>query len=212
MYYLGCVKKKKFNLKFTKKKFNKFIDIGVVKDLKNAKKFLTKIVKKKVVIFDRDGIINLDSGYTYQIKKFIWRKNIIKLIKYLNDNDYYVFVATNQSGIGRGFYTEKDVINLHKWINENLKKYGSHIDEFFYAPYYKKSKFKIYKKNKALRKPDIGMFSNIIKNWVIKKNKTFMIGDSSSDIEFANNAGIKGIFIKPNENIYKVSLKKINDC
>ncbi len=205
-------KKKKIQFNLYKKKFNEFIDIGIVKDLKKSKNFFKKILRKKTVILDRDGIINIDNGYTYQIKKFIWRKNIIKLIKYFNDNDYYIFIATNQSGVGRGYYKEEDVIKLHTWINKKLKAHGAHIDEFFYAPYFKESKFKKYREKQFLRKPDTGMFSKIIANWQIKKNMSYMIGDSDTDIIFARNANIKGILIKPNENIYKASLKNIIGC
>ena len=57
-------------------------------------------------------------------------KNIVKFIKYFNDNNYYIIVVTNQSGVGRGFYSEKDVKLLHSWINEELMKKGAHIDDF----------------------------------------------------------------------------------
>ena len=101
---------------------------------------------------------------------------------------------------------------MHTWINKKLKAHGAHIDEFFYAPYFKESKFKKYREKQFLRKPDTGMFSKIIANWQIKKNMTYMIGDSDTDIIFARNANIKGILIKPNENIYKASLKNIIGC
>ena len=206
------MQKKKIQFNIYKKRFNEFIDIGIVKDLNKSKTFFKKNLRKKTIIFDRDGIINVDNGYTYQIKKFMWRTSIIKLIKYFNDNDYYVFVATNQSGIGRGFYKEENVIKLHYWINTQLKNHGAHIDEFFYAPYFEESKYKEYRKKKFLRKPETGMFFEIIANWQIKKNMTYMIGDSVSDIIFARNANIKGILIKPNDNVYKASLKKIIEC
>jgi D-glycero-D-manno-heptose 1,7-bisphosphate phosphatase len=63
----------------------------------------------------------------------------IDFIRKLNQN-CYVFVITNQSGIGRGFYSEKNVESLHNWMNIQLRKKGAHIDEFFYAPYYKFAK------------------------------------------------------------------------
>ena len=56
------------------------------------------------------------------------------------------------------------------------------------------------------------MYLKIFSKWLIDKNKSFVIGDSQSDIEFANNAGLNGILIKPGEDVYKVSLKKIKEC
>ena len=206
------VKKKKIQYELYNKTFNNFIDIGIISDLKKSKKFFSKNLKKKFVIFDRDGIINLDNGYTYKIKEFVWRSNIFDLIKFFNDNNYYTFVATNQSGIGRGYYKELDVLKLHDWINKKLKDKGAHIDEFFHAPYFKQSKNKDYRINRNLRKPNIGMYLKIFSKWLIDKNKSFVIGDSQSDIEFANNAGLNGLLIKPGEDVYKVSLKKIKEC
>ena len=65
-------------------------------------------------------MINYDFGYVHKKNNFKWKKNIFKAIKFLNDNNYYVIVITNQSGIGRGLYSYKDVENLHDWINKIL--------------------------------------------------------------------------------------------
>ena len=73
-------------------------------------------------------------------KNFL-EKKVIKTIKYLNDNNYYVIVISNQSGIGRGLYKEEDVEKLHTWINQIGKK-GAYIDKFYYAPYDECSKNK----------------------------------------------------------------------
>ena len=81
------------------------------------------------------------------LKKIILhgKKNVKKAIKFLNDNNYYVIVISNQSGIGRGFYKEKDVEKLHTWINSQLNLYGAYIDKFYYSPFYKFSKTKYTK-------------------------------------------------------------------
>ena len=101
-----------------------------------------KLDNKKAVFLDRDGVVNYDYNYVHSRQNFKWKKNVKEAIKLLNDNNNYVFIVTNQSGIGRGFYHEDDVIKLHKWINFELIKNSAHIDEFFYAPYFKDSKKK----------------------------------------------------------------------
>ena len=92
---------------------------------------------KKAVFLDRDGVINKDFGYVHKKEKILWRKNIFKFINFLKNRGYLVFVITNQSGVGRGYYSLKDVNNLHNWMNSVFIDNGSHIDEFYYSPYYK---------------------------------------------------------------------------
>ena len=169
------IKKDKLQGKLYKENHNLFIDIGVKKDLFRSYFFFKKTQKKRAIFFDRDGIINIDKGYTYKIKDFYWRKKIKKLIKYLNDNNYLIFVITNQSGVGRGYYRENDVKILHEWVNNELKNNAAHIDDFQFATYYKYSKLKKYRKKKNLRKPFIGMFKNLKKEWNFIQNKSLVV-------------------------------------
>ena len=168
-----------------------FLDIGIKSDLKKADNYLKKVLKKKVAILDRDGVINYDYGYVHKINKFKLRKNIVNFIKLLNDKNYYVFVITNQSGIGRGYYSEEDVHRLHNYLDKKLHQKGAHIDEYFFSPYYAKSKIKKYKTGLNYRKPNIGFFREINKKYSIQLEGSFMIGDQLSDYYFAKKAKIK---------------------
>ena len=158
-----------------------FIDMGTLKDLKKLPRFLRKVSYKPALFLDRDGVINKDSGYVFKKNEVIWRNHIFKYVKKYNDNTFSVVVITNQSGIGRGYYSENDVKKLHTYMNKKFIENGAHIDEFFYAPYFKDSKKKIYTKNKNLRKPNIGMIKLAQKNWNINLSKSILIGDKYSD-------------------------------
>jgi D,D-heptose 1,7-bisphosphate phosphatase len=190
-------------LPFVSKK-NYFIDIGVPKDLKRSGSFLKKILNKKAVFLDRDGVINYDLGYVYEIKNFRWRPKIVKFIKYLNDNDFYVIIVSNQSGIGRGYYSEKDVFKLHEWVNKKLNILGAHIDEFKIAPYFKDSKKYSSDYNFFLRKPNPGMILEVFNKWNILPNKSVLIGDQFSDMMVAKNAKLRHSF-----NVKKISINRI---
>ena len=179
-----------------------FIDMGVKSDYKRLSNFLKKINFKPALFLDRDGVINKDIGYLIKKKDFLWRKNIFNVVKKYNDKNYYIFVVSNQSGIGRGYYNEKDVENLHYWVNNCFLEKGAHIDEFFFAPYYKYSKKKIYRKNKNLRKPNIGMIKSAQKKWTIDMKNSILIGDKYTDKLTAINAGIKYKILKF-ENVLK---------
>jgi histidinol-phosphate phosphatase family protein len=181
-----------------------FLDIGIKKDLKIANDFLKKNNCRRAVLLDRDGVINYDYGYVHKFSKFKIKPKVIEFIKFLNDNNFLVFVVTNQSGIGRGYYEENDVTKLHDQFSEKLKKKGAHIDEFFIAPHFKNSKFKKYKKGSSLRKPNIGMFKAIKKKYLIKLNSSLMIGDQMSDKIFAKNCNLKYFDINKFNNILSV--------
>ena len=145
--------------------------------------------------FDRDGVLNVEKGYIYRIKDFQWIEGAIAAIKFLKDNGYYVFVTTNQSGIARGYYTEKDVITLHDLMNSQLMMNDTKIDDFFYSPYHPDFKNK-FKNLSHLRKPETGMLDMAFKKWNFKKKGSFMIGDQITDVKCAQKFGINGYLFK----------------
>ena len=151
---------------------------------------------KPAVFLDRDGIINIDKGYVYKISQFEWVDGSKEAIKYLKNMGFFVFVVTNQSGISRGYYDEKDLKKLHKYINSELLKIDTSIDEFFYSPFHPDIKNDKYEKLKSLRKPNIGMLEMAVTKWPVNIKDSFLIGDKESDIECANNFGIEGFLYK----------------
>ena len=153
-------------------------------------------MSKPAVFLDRDGVINVDKKYVYKISDFEWIQDSKKAIKYIKDKNYFVFVVTNQSGITRGYYNEADVEILHDYINKELRKIDTQIDEFFYSPYHPEITNVKYENMHHLRKPNTGMLELAQKKWKFDKQNTFMIGDSASDIECASNFGIKGLLFE----------------
>ena len=100
---------------------------------------------------------------------------------------------------------------MHNWVNKQLKVYGAYIDDFFYAPYYEFSKKKEYKKNKFLRKPNIGMFVKAKNKWDINIKNSYVVGDKPSDMLFARNSNLKGILINKDDNLYTKVIKVIKN-
>lgn len=170
---------------------------------------MTKKFINKAVFFDRDGVINYDFGYVHKIKNFKFKKKVFEAIKYLNENNYLVIIVTNQSGIGRGFYSKKDLLILHNWIKKEFKKNGAHIDDIYYAPYYKFSKKYFSYKEKMRRKPNKGMILEAKKKWLINMNESFMIGDRDIDKKLAFNAKLKFIKVNLKSNLFKIIFNKI---
>ncbi len=179
---------------------NYFIDIGLKKNLQLAKKNLNKIKLHKCAFLDRDGVINYDYGYVCSRKRLKIMPGVLKTIKLLNKKKYLVTVVTNQSGVGRGYFTEKNVNNLHKFIKVELLKKGSIIDDFIYCPHHPKAKITKYKKKCSCRKPNIGMIKQIAKKWQVNIEKSFMIGDKETDMRCAIKSNLK--FAYRSENFF----------
>lgn len=166
-------------------------------------------MSKRASFLDRDGVINIEKGYVYKIDDFQWVTGAKKAIKFLNDNGFYVFIVTNQSGISKGLYLENDVKNLHNYINHNLKEIDAHIDDFFYSPYHPDFPDR-FSDLANLRKPNDGMLKMAEKKWDFDKSKSFLIGDNDSDLLCAEKYGIKGYLFDSN-NLEKFVKKILNN-
>ena len=180
-----------------------FIDIGTPESLRLAKKRNWN-KDKKAIIFDRDGTLNNDNGYTFKVEDLKWKKGAKELIKYLNDNNYLVFVATNQSGIARAKYKESDMYAFHNEMQNQLREIGAHIDKFYFCPYHTNAVIKKYKRDSINRKPNTGMLQNIKDEWFLLKKNMYMIGDSIDDIKCASNFKIKSFHYDGKKNLIEV--------
>lgn len=187
-----------------------FIDIGIKDSLEQAQHKDWNEEKQFAVVFDRDGTITEDKGYTYKTSDLKIKPYFKKLIFDLNNKNILVFVATNQSGIARGYFSEKEMHAFHKSLSSQLYESSCHIDGFYYSPYHPDGIIEKYKKNSTCRKPNTGMLEQIKRDWYLQRKNMLMIGDSDVDIECADNFGIKSyrysdkINLKDMENfIYK---------
>ena len=138
----------------------------------------------KGLFLDRDGVINLEKNYLYKIEDFEFFDGIFNSLKKIETLGYKIFVITNQSGISRGYYTLEDFKKLTTWMIEEFKKNGITIYEVELCPHGPND-------NCKCRKPKIGMIENILKKHEIDLEKSWLVGDKSSDIKCAKNAGIK---------------------
>lgn len=111
----------------------------------------------KAIFLDRDGVINIDAGYVCRISDFIFIEGIFELTHAAIAKGYLVFVVTNQSGIGRGYYSEADFQILTTWMIDRFKSEGVEIKKVFFSPYHPVHGVGQYKKDDISRKPRPGM-------------------------------------------------------
>lgn len=150
---------------------------------------------RKVIFLDRDGTINVEKSYLHKWEDFEFEKNAIEGLKKLKDLGYEFIVVTNQSGIGRGYYTEEDLVTLNNQMTEKLKEFGIEILECFYCPHHPEKGIGKYKVDCNCRKPNPGMLLEGIKKYDVDVENSFMIGDKKGDLEAGKKAGLKSILV-----------------
>lgn len=167
----------------------------------------------KCFFFDRDGVLIKNYGYLNDISKLKWLKGAINSTKILNKKKIRVIIITNQSGIARGFFTEKELNKFHKMMNFILKKKGGIIDKLYYCPYHPNGKIKKYKRKSNLRKPDNGMLLKAMKQFKLHPSECVMIGDQRSDYLCAKKSKVYFEYKKKYALDIQVNnvLKKFND-
>jgi D-glycero-D-manno-heptose 1,7-bisphosphate phosphatase len=157
----------------------------------------------KCVFFDRDGVLNKDKGYISKVNDIEIFSKVGKAIHECNKNKYLVIIITNQSGIGRGLISLKQLNQIHSYIKKEIKKNKAIINDIFFCPYHPSAGKGKYKRNSYDRKPNPGMLFKAIKKWKIDPKKSFMIGDKVSDRTAAKAAGLKFFFKSKKINLYR---------
>ena len=159
----------------------------------------------QAIFFDRDGVLNEEVGYLWEIEKFRWIDGAREAIKFCNERGILTIVVTNQSGIARGMYTSKEVDALHAFMQKSLAEVGAHIDAFYYCPHYPEGSVKEFSVACDCRKPKPGMILKACKEFKIQPAQAILFGDSDRDIEAAKAAGLRaGIFFAGGNLLEKV--------
>jgi len=120
---------------------------------------------KKIVILDKDGVINIDTHYPYKIEEIVFLPNIFKICRYLNNLNYEIVVITNQSGIGRGYFSTQDFLTLRDWMILEFEKQNIKILEFLHCPHKPSD-------NCSCRKPNTALYEYISERYCIDKSKS----------------------------------------
>ncbi len=153
---------------------------------------------KKAIFLDRDGVIinNREQYYIWKTEQMHLVDGIAENLQMLVLKGFQIFIVTNQGGISKGLYSRKDIQHLHQELTETFRKNQVEISEIACCPHHPEVE-------KCLcRKPGSLMIDKLIAKHGISKEGSYFIGDSETDMEAAKNAGIRGIRIIPNQNMY----------
>ena len=150
---------------------------------------------EKAIFLDRDGTINVEKDYIYKSEDLVFEEGTIEALKTFKNLGYILIVVSNQSGIARGYFTEKDLNIFNNSMNEILKKNGVEITEFYCCPHHPDG-IGEYKKVCECRKPNNKMIEEAIKKYNIDREKSYMIGDKTSDIGAGLKSNLKTVLVK----------------
>lgn len=144
----------------------------------------------KALFLDRDGVINeeKDGSYIFHKDEFIFYKGAVEALVQLSRQFDYVFIVTNQRGVGRGFMTETALHEIHDYLTGVVVMAGGKIDKVYFAPH--------LDRNHSHRKPNTGMALDAKKDFPdLDFKQSVMVGNNLSDMQFGKTMGMKTIFL-----------------
>lgn len=150
---------------------------------------IRKTKHHRAIFLDRDGTINKDIEYLHEPDKFEFLPNAVSGLRKMQDMGFKLAVVTTQAGIGLGYFTKEDFYKVNRQMFKLLSSSEIVLDKIYFCPHSKGDKCKC-------RKPESGLFQRAKEDLNIDLEKSYMIGDKSSDIEAGKRIGCKTILIK----------------
>ena len=153
----------------------------------------------KAIFLDRDGTINVEKNYLFRKEDFEFLPGVIDALKKLQEAGYILIIITNQSGIARGYYTEKDFEILNRWMLSELKNRGVIIAKVYYCPHLPDAEVAEYRRDCECRKPKLGMYMQAVRDYDIDFWQSYAVGDKIRDCAICEKTNCKGYLIGTNE-------------
>ncbi|HEX2695007.1 MAG TPA: HAD family hydrolase [Acidobacteriota bacterium] len=152
-------------------------------------------MKRRAVFLDRDGTINEDVGYPGRYGQVRIYPYSFEAVRKLNAAGLAVVVITNQSGVGRGFFTEDELRVIHDRMRADFAAAGARIDAVYYCPHFMGSSSPAYDIDCACRKPFPGMALRAREELDLDLEGSYMVGDKVEDVRFGLNAGARPVLV-----------------
>lgn len=145
--------------------------------------------KNKAIFFDRDDTLIVDKNYMYKKDDLEFFPDTFTVLKELQAKGFLLFIVTNQSGIGRGFFKESDMHSFHEYMLEKLKEAGITISKIAFCPHAPEDMC-------HCRKPSPKLINQLCEEFNIDKKLSYMVGDKQSDLDAGTNAGLQSLNVK----------------
>ncbi len=150
---------------------------------------------RRGLILDRDGVINHDIGFLSRIADCRFVDGIFDLVRVFAERGFAIVIATNQSGIGRGLFSESAFTDLMAWMREEFARRGTAIDAVYHCPDHPTEGVGRYRRESDWRKPGPGMFRQAAADLSLDLARSWCIGDKDRDIAAGRNAGVGALVL-----------------
>ncbi len=147
-------------------------------------------MSSKVAFLDRDGVINIDHAYVHKPEEFEFIDGVLEGCAKLVSEGFKLVIVTNQSGIGRGYYTEADFHHLTDWMKGVFSDANAPISAVYFCPHHPEKALEAYRCDCDCRKPQPGMLLRAQKDFDIDMTQSVMFGDKRGDMQAALAAGV----------------------
>ena len=147
-------------------------------------------MQQRAMLLDRDGVINVNHGYVHHPENFEFIDGIFEVTRAAHACGYKIIVITNQSGIGRGYYPERQFHELTAWMCNEFLNAGAPIEKVYFSPFHPTAGLGAYKKDDVSRKPRPGMIHQAQREINLNLESSILIGDKVSDIQAGIAAGV----------------------
>ncbi|MBI4678714.1 MAG: HAD family hydrolase [Elusimicrobia bacterium] len=148
---------------------------------------------RRAVFLDRDGVLVEDTDYVHRVRALRVLPGAAEAVRRLNKAGLKVVVVSNQSGVGRGFFSLRTLQRINRALKERLDRGGARLDALYYCPHPPAGKGG---KGCACRKPRTALIERAAKRFGIELGGCYMVGDSTTDLVTARNAGCVGILVR----------------
>jgi len=153
-------------------------------------------MKKRAVFLDRDGTINADVGYPGEYGQIKIYPYSFQALRKINAAGFLAVVVTNQSGIGRGFFSEAALADIHRRMIAEFAARGARVDAVYYCPHYDLSDDPRYRMDCSCRKPHPEMGRRAAAALGLDLSRSYMIGDKVEDVQFGLNIGATPVLVR----------------
>jgi histidinol-phosphate phosphatase family protein len=149
---------------------------------------MTSKANSRAVFLDRDGTIMEDSNYVGRVDRVVLIPSAMQALRRLHEAGFKLFIVTNQSGVGRGFFSREAVEEIHAHLDEQFATQGVSFDHYYVCPHHPED-------NCDCRKPKPKFLREAAAEYGLDLERCFMVGDRPSDIQCGINAGTKTVLV-----------------